>query len=131
MKPRAVTRIPPASSASTGGAADPSTPAAKAASPRYRQDNRPRVETDLLIAAIRKTDMKAAQTSSKDDRIRMLITACIEQGFDIGPRITGIARALGFNAQHTDIILNRGTGNNPGPRRWYKDQQGRYRLDAG
>lgn len=60
----------------------------------------------------------------------MLITACIEQGFDIGPRITGIARTLGFNPHHTDIILNRGTGNSPGSHRWYKDQQGRYRLHA-
>jgi hypothetical protein len=128
MKPRATPRIPPASSADTGRAADPSAPAAKSASPKYRQDNRPRVETDLLIAGIRKTIQKAAQTSSKDDCIAMLITACIEQGFDIGPRITGIARALGFNAQHTDIILKRGTGTAPGPQPWLKDQQGRYRL---
>ncbi len=131
MKPRAVPRIPPASSASAGEADDRSGPAAKAASPKYRQDNRPKVETDLLISAIRKMITKAALTSSKDDCIRMLIIACIEQGFDIGPRITGIARALGFNAQHAEIILNRGTGSNPGPRRWFKDQQGRYRVDAG
>jgi hypothetical protein len=131
MKPRAIPRIPPASSASKGGAADLSAPATKAASPKYRQDNRSKVETDLLIATIRKTVTKAAQTLSKDDCIRLLITACIREGFDIGPRITGIARALGFNAQHADIILNRGMGNTPGPPRWYKDQQGRYHLHAG
>ena len=127
MNPRASPRIPPAS-AQTGGGPDPSAPAAKAPSPKYRQDNRPKVETDLLIAGIRKTVMKGAETSGTDDCIRMVIIACIEHGFDIGPRITGIARALGFNAQHADIILKRGAANGPGVRRWYKDQQGRYRL---
>lgn len=131
MKPP---RIPPAPSAGTVRPADPAarpTRPGAAASPKYRQDNRSKVETDALIAGIRKGVTMAAKTSSKDDCIAMAIIACIEQGFDIGPRITGIARALGFKAEHTDIILKRGTGNMPGQHRWYKDQQGRYRLQAG
>ncbi len=75
--------------------------------------------------------MNSAEDAGKDGRIILLITACIEHGFDIGPRITGIARALGFNSRHTDIVLNRGTRDSPDPQRWYKDQQGRYRLHAG
>ena len=131
MKTRAAPRIPPASTAKGGDATDGSAKAAKTASPRYRQDNRSRAETDAIVAGIRKKILKGAQTTSKDDSITMLIIACIEQGFDIAPRITGIARTLGFNAQQTELILNRGTSDSPGPRRWYKDPQGRYRLAAG
>lgn len=123
--------MPPSSTSGIGRPGDrllQSASITSAASPKYRQDNRSKTETDALIARIRKTVTTAAKTSSKDDCITTLITSCIEQGFDIGPRIIGISRALGFNAQHTGIILNRGAGDKPGQHRWYKDQQGRYQL---
>ena len=130
MKSRAVPRIPSGSAAASGPGEDSSGSPTKTASPKYRQDNRPRVETDLLIAGIRKRVMKASQTLSKDECITMLITACIEKGFDIGPRIEGISCALGFNAQQTNIILNRGAGNGSGPQLWHKGPHGRYHLQA-
>lgn len=132
MKPRPAPRIPPPppTDGDASTAAGQKKKKTASASPKYRQDNRSRDETDALIAGIRKTIAAAAKTAGRDDCIRTLIAACIAQGFDIAPRIAGIARALGFHAQNVEIVLKRSTGTDPAAHLWYKDEKGRYRLLA-
>lgn len=59
--------------------------------------------------------------TSQHDCMQILISACIDQGYDSRPQITGVAAQLGFDKAHAVIILTRETGH-----RWQVGVDGRY-----
>ncbi len=68
-----------------------------------------------------------AASCSKNDQVIVLIAACIEEGFNRGPRITGALEMLGFNKRHVGMtLIDRAQ---PGDGQWWsKGEDGVYRL---
>lgn len=85
---------------------------------------------DSSIAAIfdRLRGLMAACGSNKHDVAIALISACIEEGVDTGPRIIGTLRRLELNPGHAARMLKEGTGSDPARHRWQRDEEGRYSL---
>jgi hypothetical protein len=67
-------------------------------------------------------------TKNKHDLAIILISACIEEGFTRGNRITGTLKHLGLNRQHAGKTLADGTGDDPDRHYWRKDSAGHYWL---
>jgi hypothetical protein len=66
--------------------------------------------------------------SNRHELAIVLISACITEGLDRGPRITGALQALGFNKQHIGMVLRQETGDNLARHHWQRVPGGRYRL---
>ena len=65
---------------------------------------------------------------NKHDLAIVLITACISEGVNTGPKIIGVLTHLGFNNKHVAMILKAEAGTNPELHRWRKTQDGHYSL---
>jgi len=70
------------------------------------------------------------QTSNKNDLVVIAIEALIGAGVNIGPRIIGAARSIGFDPKHAGAVLGRSEGRDPGRHRWQRDSDGVYRLHS-
>jgi hypothetical protein len=68
------------------------------------------------------------EVKSDHDKAIVMIVACIDQGLNTGPRITGALERLGFNKRHIGIILKQETGNDPARHRWMRSAEGIYEL---
>lgn len=68
--------------------------------------------------------------TNKNDRVEVLIAACISDGLDTGSRIIGVAKLLGFHPRHAGKTLNLGTGNNPRVNLWRRSDEGQYSLHS-
>lgn len=71
---------------------------------------------------------RAAQGGNTNDVAIVLIEACIEEGVCTRPRIVAVLKAIGLNARHVGLMLDRGTGRSPVSHRWRVDGDGRYSL---
>ncbi len=58
---------------------------------------------------------------NKNEKMILVIKACIDQGFNQSKRLAGVASTLGFERQHAMIILKSGVGTY-----WHRDEQGHY-----
>ncbi|WP_093454673.1 hypothetical protein [Sphingomonas sp. YR710] len=74
--------------------------------------------------------LKAAcgSKANKHDVAIVLISACIEFGFDTWLQIRGALARLDFNERHVAIVLAKEAGSNPSLHRWWRDEEGRYSL---
>lgn len=62
--------------------------------------------------------------SNKHDVAIVLITACIQEGVDTGPRIIATLKHLSFNPRHIAILLKKGTGRDRDAHRWSRAEDG-------
>ncbi len=60
---------------------------------------------------------------NKNDKVHVLIAACISDGVNAGPQIVGVAKCLGFNPRHAGKILTLGAGHF-----WRRSEEGQYTL---
>ena len=56
------------------------------------------------------------------DQVDVLITALIDRGINVGPRIIGAVKRLDFDGRHAGIRLDQGIGH-----RWSRGEDGIYR----
>ena len=63
---------------------------------------------------------------NKNDRVHLLINACINEGFDNGKRIVGALVRLGFNGQHVGMTLKHGLQKEPHWPNWGRHDDGTY-----
>ena len=59
--------------------------------------------------------------ASKHDQVKVLISACIDDGIDKGPWIVGTVSSMGFNARHIGKILHDHVNH-----LWSRDSGGQY-----
>ncbi len=85
-------------------------------------------ETNAFFEGLRELLAACGPKPDRNDAAVVLITACIEGGWDTRPRIVGALKRLGLDHRHVAIILKRGTGDNPRLHRWKCDAEGRYTL---
>lgn len=87
-------------------------------------DSLARAARDLETVAIfrRLRELMQACKANKNDRMIVLIAACIDEGFDKWPRIEGAVKCLGFDEKHARIVLNKSIGV-----QWTRDESGIYR----
>jgi hypothetical protein len=84
-------------------------------------------DTDAdLFDGFRRLLANCGAGANRHDQVIVLILACIGAGLDTGPRIIGAARHLGFNPQHTGLILKKHCGRDPARHHWSRDDAGRY-----
>ncbi|TPG13201.1 hypothetical protein [Sphingomonas oligophenolica] len=81
----------------------------------------PRHDVDAKFQRLRQLKEGFPTEINKHDRVLILISACVDEGFVTGPRITGAIAQLGFNRQHAGIMLQEGCG-----QRWIKDEKGNF-----
>lgn len=55
-------------------------------------------------------------------------TPMLMRGQATRPHILGVAKALGLNPAHAAIILNEAAGSDPARHRWWRGENGTYRL---
>jgi len=72
--------------------------------------------------------LKADCGANKHDQAVALISACILEGLDTGPRIVGALTAIGMNPNHIRIMLRELTGASPDCHCWRRDGEGRHSL---
>lgn len=94
------------------------------------QNNTQRTFTDEEIAAIF-DDLREAlsclpKNANVNDRVRLSIGICIENGIDTKPWIIGSVRKLGFEARHIAGNIDDCTGIYPGRHLWSLGSDGRY-----
>lgn len=77
-------------------------------------------ETVAIFRRLR--ELMQACKANKNDRMIVLIAACIDEGFDRYPRIMGAVKCLGFDDHHARIILNKSIGVH-----WTRDESRIYR----
>lgn len=77
-------------------------------------------ETVAIFRRLR--ELMQSCKANKNDRMIVLITACIDEGFNQSSRIRGAVKCLGFDDQHARIILNKSIGS-----QWTRDESGIYR----
>lgn len=77
-------------------------------------------ETVAIFRRLR--ELMEACKANKNDRMIVLIAACIDEGFDKWPRIEGAVKCLGFDDHHARIVLNKSIGI-----QWTRDESGIYR----
>ena len=88
----------------------------------------PRPE-DAFVESLRALQ-RACQYCNKHDQAIVLISACIDAGYDTHGRILGALHALGWNLRHAAIVLIKSAGSNPAIHRWQRDDHGVYRNHA-
>jgi len=81
----------------------------------------PTADVGAIFRRLRQLMMDCAKANSHD-RLTMVIAACIDEGITTGTRIVGVARKLGFDAQHAGILLTGGIGSH-----WSRGEDGQYR----
>jgi hypothetical protein len=74
------------------------------------------------LAAIKAAIDEFGKDEKTDVRAQLLIVACIEHGIDAGTHIRQIGMDLGFNGQHSGMLLHA----DGAP--WQKGPYGRYKL---
>jgi hypothetical protein len=84
-------------------------------------------ETTAIFQRLRKLKADCGFKPSKNDLAVVLISACIEEGLDTGPRIVGALAKLGLNKSHAGLTLRQGAGQAEA-HRWFRDGEGRYHL---
>jgi hypothetical protein len=67
--------------------------------------------------------LAACRSAPYDDRLTVMITACIERGINTRPRIVGAARRKSFNAEKASRFLTKATG-----KLWLREKDGVYSL---
>jgi len=81
------------------------------------------VPGDVLNAIFRELrGLMEACGNNKHHKVDVLITALIDRGINIGPRIIGWTKQLGYDGGHAGIRLSKGIGH-----RWSRDEDGTYR----
>lgn len=100
---------------------------AVAVPPSRLDDEMSLAELIELYDDLRRLDTACGAKASKHDRAIVLITACIDRGIDTRAQIVDVMRRLGFNYKHVAILLEEGSGNDPGGYHWQLDCAGRYR----
>lgn len=75
-------------------------------------------------------DLKASfgTKANKNEVTIALIGACILEGFDDWYRLEGALRKLDVKQGQIKSILNRWAGHDPSCHRWWRAQDGKYRL---
>jgi hypothetical protein len=81
-----------------------------------------------LFDGFRQLMAECGPTVNKHDLVNVLISACIDQGLNTGPRIVGALDALGFNRRHVGMLLKEGRGEEAERHTWKRNQQGQYTL---
>jgi hypothetical protein len=67
-------------------------------------------------------------TCNKHDQVTVLIQACINEGVDTRRALADELTSLGYDRALVIVTLNTQVGASPGCCRWWRDEQGRYRL---
>lgn len=81
------------------------------------------VPEDVLNAIFRELrGLMETCDDNKHHKVDVLITALIDRGINIGPRIIGSVKRLGFNGRHAGRRLSEGIGH-----RWSRDEDRTYR----
>ena len=80
----------------------------------------------MSLATLR--DDLAKSGCNQADQVITLIEACLESGETSGTEIVTLVTDLGFNRRFVGILLRRNAGANRGRYRWYKADDGGYRL---
>lgn len=68
------------------------------------------------------------EASNQNERVTVLISACIDEGINTGPQIVGVVKALGFNPRHVGAMLKNDCGSSPTRHRWLRGTDGIYSL---
>ncbi|MEG8015271.1 hypothetical protein [Sphingomonas sp. 22R3R2A-7] len=85
-------------------------------------------EVNQFFDALRVIMKEHYRPGLKDVAAQMIITECIEFGFDSGRRIVGTAKTLGFKDGHVPMMLEAATGADPTVHLWRRHSDGRYTL---
>ena len=84
--------------------------------------------TNAFFGRLRGLWLNCGPSTNKNDQVRILVAACIDEDIRQGPRIVGILGKLGFNRRHVGKILATFTGPDPAQHDWCKDGAGEYHL---
>lgn len=68
----------------------------------------PAAEVDEIFQRLRELKSALARPINADNRLTVIIAACIDEGINTSDRILGAARQLGFDIRHTRRVLNSG-----------------------
>lgn len=82
----------------------------------------PATEVDAIFQRLRQLKASCAGKTNSDDRVAMLIAACIDEGMDTDARIIGAIKRLGFERQRAVTVLRGGVG-----QLWEPTEDGRFR----
>lgn len=84
-------------------------------------------DTTAIFRRLRqlKKDLRGA---NKHDQATTLISACILEGMNTRVRIVRALVQIGLNQSHVVIMLDEGTGSDPGRYHWQRDPGGSYSL---
>lgn len=82
----------------------------------------PEAEVNAIFGRLRALIEACGPGTNKNDRLTVLINACIDEGINTGARIVGAAKKLGFNDEHAGAVLRSGIGD-----RWAREDDGTYR----
>ena len=84
-------------------------------------------DIDAVFRNLRALDQSLVDSGvNKNDRVLLLINACINQGIDTGARIVGTVVQLGFNRQHVGMTLKHGLQRQPEWPNWGRHDAGTY-----
>lgn len=93
--------------------------------------NASRTLTDAQIVQVYDDLHKALDdlplTANLNDKARLAIGICIENGIDTMNHIVSTLRQLAFDNRHAGAILTSSTGTDPDRYFWSRDKDGRYR----
>jgi hypothetical protein len=70
--------------------------------------------------------LRSCLGANKNERVTIVILACIEAGINRGSRIVAVAKQLDFHPQHAGNILNQGLK----AKLWHRSDEGIYSLPA-
>jgi hypothetical protein len=73
-------------------------------------------------------ELIAASHNNKEHQAILLITVCIEAGFNRRKLIREAGHLVGLDAKHIMIILNHNAGRNPERHLWQRSEDGFYSL---
>lgn len=76
-------------------------------------------------------DRLAADRVNKNEQAIVMIEACLDTGIRQGNEIRTKLIKLGFNGRSIGIQLRTNAGLDPERHRWFKDENGDYRLHTG
>lgn len=82
----------------------------------------PAAEVDAIFQRLRKLKASCAGKANSNDRVAMLIAACIDEGIDTDSRIIGSIKRLGFERQRAVAVLRGGVG-----QLWELPEDGKFR----
>lgn len=85
------------------------------------------IDVNAVFRRLRALDEKLLTDKvNNNDRVHMLINACISEGLNTGPRITGHLESLGLNRRHAGILLAKGRMREPLWPNWGRREDGTY-----